>query len=200
MQINGPWGLNPDRFKDLCIQSWYTTFNAEQCKSIIDIGLSLESQDATVGMEKDKQGVDIQYRKSKVSFIPMDNPDYHWIFQKITDVILNANKRFYDYDLYEIECLQFTRYDEHMSKYEKHLDSDLTGAFHRKLSFSILLSQPTEFSGGDLVVYIGRNPTPMNKVQGIANFFPSFILHEVTPITSGERYALVGWVNGPRFR
>jgi len=31
-------------------------------------------------------------------------------------------------------------------------------------------------------------------------FFPSYTLHEVTPVTKGTRYTLVGWVHGPAFK
>ena len=30
--------------------------------------------------------------------------------------------------------------------------------------------------------------------------FPSYSLYEVTPVTKGERYSLVGWITGPQFK
>ena len=29
--------------------------------------------------------------------------------------------------------------------------------------------------------------------------FPSFFLHEVTPVTKGSRYSIVTWVSGPEW-
>jgi predicted 2-oxoglutarate/Fe(II)-dependent dioxygenase YbiX len=35
---------------------------------------------------------------------------------------------------------------------------------------------------------------------GSLSVFPSYQLHEVTPVESGIRRALVGWVIGPKFK
>ena len=40
---------------------------------------------------------------------------------------------------------------------------------------------------------------PPNE-QGTLVAFPSFVLHEITPVTKGERYSLVNWIAGPNFR
>ena len=39
----------------------------------------------------------------------------------------------------------------------------------------------------------------MNREQGTIIVFPSFIPHEVQPVTKGERDALVGWITGSNF-
>jgi PKHD-type hydroxylase len=36
--------------------------------------------------------------------------------------------------------------------------------------------------------------------QGSISMFPSYLLHQVTPVTSGERWVIVIWINGPRFK
>lgn len=38
------------------------------------------------------------------------------------------------------------------------------------------------------------------RQKGTAIFFPSTFYHRVTPIESGERFALVNWLQGPKFR
>jgi PKHD-type hydroxylase len=40
----------------------------------------------------------------------------------------------------------------------------------------------------------------MIKDQGALAIFPSYTLHEVTPVTKNERYSLVCWVNGKQFK
>ena len=40
----------------------------------------------------------------------------------------------------------------------------------------------------------------MKKEQGILVLFPSYILHEVKPVTKGERNSLVAWVTGKQFK
>ena len=67
----------------------------------------------------------------------------------------------------------------------------------RKLSISIQLTDPTKYEG-DLNLYWSDAVT-MKKNKGSLFIFPSYMLHEVTPVTKGEN-SLVCWVNGPQFK
>jgi len=40
----------------------------------------------------------------------------------------------------------------------------------------------------------------MKKEQGTLILFPSYTLHEVKPVTKGERNSLVSWVTGKQFK
>jgi PKHD-type hydroxylase len=40
----------------------------------------------------------------------------------------------------------------------------------------------------------------MDKTQGTLIIFPSYVLHEVMPVTKGERNSLVTWVTGKQFK
>ena len=42
--------------------------------------------------------------------------------------------------------------------------------------------------------------TVMDKAQGTLVIFPSYVLHEVMPVTKSERNSLVTWVTGKQFR
>lgn len=65
-----------------------------------------------------------------------------------------------------------------------------------KLTVVVQLSNSIECSGGQLL--IGKEPVPLEK--GDAVVFPSYCLHEVTKVESGERWSLVLWLNGPYYR
>ena len=67
----------------------------------------------------------------------------------------------------------------------------------RKLSFSLLLSDPDTFEGGDLAFPTG--PFAAARAQGTLALFPSFLLHRITPVAAGDRHAVVGYVLGPTF-
>jgi PKHD-type hydroxylase len=67
----------------------------------------------------------------------------------------------------------------------------------RKLAFSILLTDPAEFTGGDLV--FSGTPFERARAQGTLTVFPSFLPHRVAPMESGERHVIVGWLLGPTF-
>ena len=95
--------------------------------------------------------------------------------------------------------MQIGKYEEG-GHYNWHMD--LNGANmrgkSRKLSFSLLLNDPSEFEGGKLE-FDGVTEQPDQK-QGTVIIFPSYAIHRVTPVTSGVRYSAVTWVNGPAFR
>jgi predicted 2-oxoglutarate/Fe(II)-dependent dioxygenase YbiX len=79
----------------------------------------------------------------------------------------------------------------------------------RKLSFTIQLSGPDDYDGGDLEFamyapeYDGGlygNDRESARRAGALIAFPSFHLHRVRPVTRGIRVAIVGWLHGPPFR
>jgi PKHD-type hydroxylase len=69
----------------------------------------------------------------------------------------------------------------------------------RKLSMSLLLSTPQDFSGGDLEFCPG-GLLQQEIRKGSAVVFPSFYAHRVTPVVSGTRKALVCWMSGAPLR
>jgi PKHD-type hydroxylase len=173
---------------------WDLAFTAEECKKIIDIGNKK-------GLIKGSTRGNIEnIRDSKISWLyPSDNME--WVYRRLTDIILELNKRFFKFDLYGfIEGLQFTHYQAPGGKYGKHVDSGLNMKI-RKLSLSIQLSNPNSYEGGDLVLYYGKEEGDIvPKEQGKIIMFPSSTLHEVKPVTKGERYSLVAWITGPQFK
>lgn len=68
----------------------------------------------------------------------------------------------------------------------------------RKLSLSIQLSPPYDYSGGQLEFQ--NIDSPADRGIGSLIAFPSFIQHRVTPVDSGVRSSLVVWVHGKPFR
>jgi PKHD-type hydroxylase len=73
----------------------------------------------------------------------------------------------------------------------------------RKLSVTVNLSDPGDYEGGDLQFLNGTGQLLTQselRERGSVVVFPSTLGHRVTPITSGVRYALVGWMVGPPLR
>ena len=97
------------------------------------------------------------------------------------------------------EGLQFTNYEAPSGKYGKHVDRGLNMPV-RKLSISIQLTDPEEYEGGELYLYNDDKETLMDKTQGTLIIFPSYVLHEVMPVTKGTRNSLVTWVTGKQFK
>ena len=155
--------------------------------------------DAVVG-SSNKVNSDI--RISQVSWLP-PNSYNDWLYRKLTGIVNDVNNSFFEYDLEFIETLQFTKYVGTVdSYYGKHTDpriGDVLEPKHRKLSFVVQLSDPKDYEGGDLVLHFGE-PHIVPKRKGDIVFFPSHTLHEVTPVTKGTRYTLVGWVCGDKMK
>lgn len=67
----------------------------------------------------------------------------------------------------------------------------------RKLSCIVQLSDPKSYQGGSLV-FLEEHAIAATE-QGVLTIFPSFLVHQVTPVVAGERFVLVAWVHGPTF-
>ena len=180
-------------------------FSVEECQSIIDM---LKSGDLTLnysstGLGSSEHITTAKIRISPVSWIRSDKPENTWIFEKIVKCIEEVNNEYFNYDLKEIQSLQFTVYDsEEKGFYDKHIDIEpvLINGVMRKLSLSVQLSNSEDYEGGSLLLHVGGNPIEAPKNRGTAIFFPSYSLHEVTPVTKGIRYSLVAWITGPKFK
>lgn len=172
-------------------------FDSKECLEIIKLGKIFDLQESKTGDGKSFS----DKRKSYNSWIPPCEIST-WLYVKLQNLIEIANKHF-QFDLHSLENLQFTEYSEnYQGNYGPHIDkfpNSISPNSHRKLSFSVQLTNPDEYQGGDLKIYNG-NCFVVNKSVGTINFFPSYVLHEVTPVTKGTRYCLVGWVSGPKFK
>ena len=77
----------------------------------------------------------------------------------------------------------------------------------RKISVTINLNKPGEYEGGNLKFDFGPHNFGERykecdeiRPQGSMIIFPSFLHHQVTPVTTGTRYSLVLWCLGKPFR
>ena len=114
--------------------------------------------------------------------------------KKIKDVnhdILSINRDVYGFDVYESivdHVVQNTYKSTNQGEYKWHIDSTNLGEkFTVKLTTLINLSEK-EYSGGKLLLWENR-PIEIEALNrpGSLVVFPSFILHQVTPVTRGTR-------------
>jgi PKHD-type hydroxylase len=189
---NSSWNLQVDQINFYAF--WNDAFSKEECQTIIDIAKNKGLIEGTVNSGK-KSNV----RNSKICWLhPID--DMEWVYRKVTDIVLNLNERFFKFNLFGLnEGFQFTNYEAPSGKYGKHVDRGLNLPV-RKLSISLQLTDPKEYEGGELYLYQNDKGDVMDKKQGTLIMFPSYILHEVKPVTKGERNSLVTWVTGEQFK
>jgi PKHD-type hydroxylase len=187
---NSCWSFELDQVNLFAF--WKNAFSKEECQSIINIA---KDKGLIIGKTQGESDV----RDSKISWLyPVDGID--WVFRRVTDITLNLNERFFKFDLFGLnEGFQFTNYEAPSGKYGKHVDRSMNIPV-RKLSISIQLTNPNEYEGGELKLYQSEEENVMSKEQGTLIIFPSYVLHEVMPVTKGERNSLVTWVTGKQFK
>lgn len=193
------WLLQPsDKQKNW---SWRAgMFTDEQLNLIVNLCSELPVTAGNVLGHRNQTVQDQEIRRSDVRWVPTTE-QYAWVYNTLSWNVNTINADAFNFDLTHIEPLQFTEYRENQAGfYAPHLDSGEQLAGYRKLSFVLQLSDPSEYEGGELLLHIGPEPTVMPKDRGKLLFFPSYTLHEVTPVTRGTRHSLVGWVAGPRFK
>jgi PKHD-type hydroxylase len=195
-EIEGPY-IHYLKSENYYIHTYrHSVFSNSELDQIITLGKRSSLVEAGVGPNSE---VLEHIRISSLSWMG-PTPSRQWLFDRLTNCILSQNEEFYKYDLDFIEMLQFTHYkSEQKGFYTKHIDSHIEHwhpPHNRKLSFVVQLSDPSEYEGGDLTIYTTPDGTKVPKDRGLVHFFPSHCLHEVTPVTAGERYSLVGWVHG----
>jgi len=177
-------------------------FTDQEIDKIVEIGSRLELEPSTTSTVDTTSGVAkpantfTEYRTSKSKLIPVSEEN-SWLFGKIAEAVSKVNKEIFNFDISIIECLQFSVYKTG-EYYKSHVDiGEVPPYSTRKLSFVVQLTDETEYAGGDLNLLVSEIPYNFSRRKGDIIFFPSYLLHEVTPVTNGERRTLVGWVLGP---
>lgn len=122
-----------------------------------------------------------------------------WLGEKLSEAVEHINREFFGFDLGGFaEPFQYTVYREG-GYYGWHMDKGNTVA-PRKLSLTVQLSTPDEYDGGDFQIDNGSEILQIGREQGRVVAFPSWVLHQVTPVPRGTRRSLVVWVHGPAFK
>ncbi len=89
-----------------------------------------------------------------------------------------------------------SKYSDSMH-YGHHVDSPVMGTqdpVRTDLALTVFISDPSTYSGGELVIRQEGNPLTYKLPAGDALLYPASYLHGVNPVTYGERIALVSWV------
>lgn len=205
---------------------WFQTNLNPKIIDIIEEDLKdnfdLQLQDSRVG-EGDYGTVDKDKRNARNAWVP----SHHWVAGFVWHYVQRANRENFLYDLTNIdgESLQYTVYgegeyygwhnDQGLATYYKPMSGGNRGHGEqiaadfinencekvRKLSFSLLLSDPDTYEGGNLQLLDENGKSYIAPRQrGTIILFDSRTQHRVQKVTKGCRRSLVGWVTGPRWR
>jgi PKHD-type hydroxylase len=209
------------------LQNYYYYFQSALtprfCDELVKYGKLQQEQIALTGGQTEKvnkgKPLDdkdiLDLKKKRDSNIAWLND--RWIYKEIQPFIHQANRLAnWNFDWDFSESCQFTKYgpgqhygahcDSWESPYANADNKDTFGKI-RKLSVTCSLSDPSEYEGGELEFQFRNqdDPTPKKKCveilpRGSICVFPSFVWHEVKPVTKGVRYSLVIWSLGYPFR
>jgi PKHD-type hydroxylase len=92
---------------------------------------------------------------------------------------------------------QFGRYEVGMT-YGPHIDSAFMPIDQMPLrsdvSCTMFINDPATYQGGELVVYLGTQEVRIKGRPGEAVFYPSTTLHQVAPVTAGQRLVMITFI------
>jgi PKHD-type hydroxylase len=180
-------------------------FTPEQCQRIVDVALSRPAQEAKIGTNEGIQA-DNEFRRSNIRFVNKGDLELDYMFDELWRLAIRANQDWFDFHISKLDYFQIAEYDSAVSgEYKMHHDifyMNGDNQYHRKLSSIIQLSDPSTYEGGDLVFeHVAQYPNAEEmRMQGTVIFFPSFVRHAALPVTSGKRYSLASWFDGPKWR
>ena len=112
--------------------------------------------------------------------------------------VLAENPEFGAYAMpFKISPVTFSRYESGM-KYGDHTDKPVNwsrhGVIRSDLSFTIFLSPPDEYEGGELVADVLGSEEQVKFDRGDMVIYPSGLRHRVNEVTGGCRRVALGWL------
>jgi len=121
--------------------------------------------------------------------------------KELADEVRNALAASNDFRLLaqpkQIGDILLSRYREGMF-YGDHADNSVMGMargqpWRSDLSFTLFLSEPDTYEGGELVLNTDMRPESFKLPAGYMVLYSTLVLHRVNPVTKGERRAMVCW-------
>ena len=182
----------------LTLHSIPDAFSIEECERIITALAFVPSQDAKlVGQTRNHN-----LRKAALVWID-DVVELDWVMERLIELVRRCNRSAFDFDLREFaESPQVASYKAaDKGHFGWHSDiGEGRAASKRKLTLVLQLSAPNTYSGGALETMPSATVETASRAQGSVSIFPSFLLHQVTPVERGTRHSLTVWAHGPAFR
>ena len=200
---------------------WYYTDLPEKVVDLIEEDLSEKFEPQMGDSKLYGDALNKEKRNSQNAWIPTT----HWCAGFLWHYIQRANRENFLYDLRNIdgESMQFTRYEAGQF-YGWHNDAGLATQYKpvsvgnrseglgqdflnenieiiRKLSFTLQLSDPDDYEGGN-VQFLDESGKSYfaPRQRGCLVLFDSRTSHRVLKVTKGTRKSIVGWTVGPRWK
>jgi PKHD-type hydroxylase len=83
-------------------------------------------------------------------------------------------------------------------KYGPHTDAAFLAVgpepLRSDVSCTIFISDPKDYQGGELLIHLGTEAISVKGQAGSAVFYPSTTVHQVVPVSSGERIVMITFI------
>ena len=173
-------------------------FTTAECDLIVAAIANVPADEALlVGRNRD-------HKQRNAELVWMDDVgDLSWVMTRLIELVSHSNKNQFNFDLREFaESPQVASYDAAKAgHFAWHSDiGHGLAAGKRKLTLVLQLSNPDTYDGGNLEIRPSAQILSANRAQGSVSVFPSFALHQVTPVKRGIRRSLTVWAHGPALR
>lgn len=178
-------------------------FTSEELLTIRTIGDSLKSKghvDATTGDGTSRKVWEVGLRHA-----PSDTTRF--IYKKIAALVKEINTRFFQLDISGISDygIWYTTYVAPTDHMDWHADKTVVyGGISInepvKLTLVLQVTDPSEYEGGIVEIMTDDGVEIIEKKVGRIYAIPGYLVHRVTPVTSGERHVLLTWYIGPKFK
>jgi PKHD-type hydroxylase len=182
-------------------QMWESALPEKVCDQIVSEGKKLKLREAG---SYTNLLVDRNIRSANISWIDYYNEQFEDVWKFVERKFHEANANAFGVDISHLRSLQFTNYPaESEGHYDWHEDVfwEKDEIYNRKLSMVVQLTDPEEYTGGNLELCVPIPPEQdILRKKGTIIVLPSFVRHRVTKVESGERNSLVAWIEGPLWR
>ena len=179
-------------------------FSGEECDRIVASAKEEAWQQGGVGGHGEADGAVVTAARSCLEQrLPFDARTGHPL-STLAYTIANINSETWRFDLSGFvsdDMPYLMRYSgTNKDHNDWHTDMGRGYTASRKLSFSLQLSAPEDYEGGDLEFLNMPFDRAELRRKGALVVFPPYWSHKVHPVVAGTRHVVVGWVHGPSFR
>jgi len=161
----------------------FNTNDIAEIKQAIEKCRWIDGKKSALGSAEDK--------KKNYQIVDQD-PNFGPILEKIVKAHeLQETKAYTYYD--QIVNPRVASYNE-ADHYDWHVDVTHIGNQRTDLSFTIFLSEPNEYEGGEMVIQMAGQNFQVKRPAGTMLVYPSGLPHKVNPVTKGTRLVIIGWL------
>jgi predicted 2-oxoglutarate/Fe(II)-dependent dioxygenase YbiX len=176
-------------------------FTPQECKKVIDLTNDAYPVSASIGGNRDNTKIVRDIRSAEIYNIEYEKGT-KWIYDKILAAVIHANTTHFDYEIaglhHGLQLIHYSADEKIKGHYDWHIDAGNGEVSTRKISFTCQLSDPNTYTGCELIINNHTSELIGTQECGSIHMFPSYMPHKVSPIISGNRYALVVWIHGSR--